>query len=322
MICEAHRKVYTTARLLKSDPDNRYLRSKLRLVTKEYNKLVKSKQKQFVENMFVELDTMENDNPRGYMQLINSMREGNFDRHSPDATSEVSPSNWHSHFKELLTKTSESEKNDQLLEFIDQNIDLFKSKLDDQFSIKELEFGLQSLKNNKASSFDQISNEMLKCSGKIYKNAFLHLFNTIGRVSLYPSLWKSDILHPIHKSDDKDDPNNFRGISIASCFSKLYIKLLKNRLEDFLNEKMCLSLNQGSGKKGSRTSDHLMVIKLLIDKMVKMGKKKLYACFVDVKKAFDCTSREILFKKLLTEYGVGGNFLCTIRSMYDNHEGI
>ena len=136
--CEAHRKVYTTARLLKSDPDNRYLRSKLRLVTKDYNKLVKSKQKQFVENMFVELDSMENDNPRGYMQLINSMREGNFDRNTPDDTSEVSPSNWHSHFNELLTKTSESKTNDQLLEFIDQNIDVFKSKLDDQFSIKKL----------------------------------------------------------------------------------------------------------------------------------------------------------------------------------------
>ena len=54
--------------------------------------------------------------------------------------------------------------------------------------------------------------------------------------------------------------------------------------------------------------------------MVKKGKQKLYACFVDVKKAFDCTKREILFKKLLTEYGVGGNFLRTLRSMYDNHE--
>ena len=63
-----------------------------------------------------------------------------------------------------------------------------------------------------------------------------------------------------------------------------------------------------------------MVIRFLIDKIVKKGKKKLYACFVDVKKAFDCTNREILFKKLLTEYGVGGNFLRTIRSMYNNHE--
>ena len=191
------------------------------------------------------------------------------------------------------------------MEFVDNNIDRFKTTLDDPFSIEELERSLKSLKNNKACCFDQISNEILKCSGRIYKHAFLHLFNAIGRVSLYPTPWKRDILHPIHKSNEKDDPNNFRGISIASCFSKLYIKLLKTRLEDFLNDKNCLSKNQGSGKKGSRTCDHLMVIRLLIDKMVKKGKQKLYACFVDVKKAFDCKKREMLFKKMLTEYGVG-----------------
>ena len=59
-----------------------------------------------------------------------------------------------------------------------------------------------------------------------------------------------------------------------------------------------------------------MVIRLLIDKMVKKGKQKLYACFFDVKKAFDCTNREILFKKLLTEYGVGGNFLFLNHEVY------
>ena len=317
---DAHRKVYTTARLLKSDPDNTYLRSKLRSVTKEYNKLVKYKQKQFVENMFSELDSMQHDNPRGYMQLINSMREGNFDRSTPDDTSGVSPSAWYMHFSNLLSKNSTSQKTEKNLEYIEQNIELFKTKLDDQFSIEEFESALKSLKNNKASSFDKITNEILKCSGKIYKNAFLHLFNSIGRACLYPSPWKKDILHPIHKSNEKDDPNNFRGISIASCFSKLFIKMLKNRLESFLDDKNCLSKNQGSGKKGSRTSDHLMVIKFLIDKMVKKGKKRLYACFVDVKKAYDCTTREILFQKLLTEYGVGGKFLRILQSMYDNHE--
>ena len=32
-------------------------------------------------------------------------------------------------------------------------------------------------------------------------------------------------MHPIYKSDEKDDPNNFRGIAIASCFGKLFTKL-------------------------------------------------------------------------------------------------
>ena len=77
---------------------------------------------------------------------------------------------------------------------------------------------------------------------------------------------------------------------------------------------------QGSGQKLSRTSDHLMVIKYLIDKVVKGQKKKLYACFVDIKKAFDFTNRQLLFYKLLSEYNVGGNFLKLLQSLYNNHE--
>ena len=149
---------------------------------------------------------------------------------------------------------------------------------------------------------------MLKTGGKVIKKAILHFFNSIQASCFYPTLWKRDILHPIHKSDEKNDPNNFRGIAISSCFGKLFTKLLKNRLESFCESKNIINKAQGSGKKLSRTSDHLMVIKYLIDKIVKSQKQKLFACFVDIKKAFDCTNRQLLFYKLLSKYNVGGNF--------------
>ena len=316
---EAHRNVLTTAKFLKHDPKNSYLRGKLQTETKLYNKLVKSKHKLFIENMFKELDTLENSDPRGYMQLVKSMREGNFDKTTPDDTSGVSPNDWHHHFSKLLAKKIDSATQYDLNNFFKDNVDFFKTKMDDPISYTELDSAIQDLKNNKASSFDRISNEILKCSGKICKNTFLHLFNSIGKNCFYPTPWKKDILHPIHKSNEKDDPNNFRGISIASCFGKLYIKILKNRLQSFMDENNFISKCQGSGKKMSRTSDHLMVLKFLIDRTVKR-KEKLYACFVDVKKAYDCTSRELLWYKLMTEYGVGGNFLKTLQSMYDGHE--
>ena len=317
---DAHRKVCSIARLVKLDPRNSYLGSQLRSATKVYNRLIKSKHKLFVDNMFEELDSMQQNNPRGYMQLIKSLRYGNFDKQTPNDTSGVSPADWYSHFSNLLAKTVDPDKKKTLDDFISANVDLFKTKLDDPFSVKEFDCTLNNLKNNKASSFDKITNEILKTSGKIYRGAFLHLFNTIGKVCLYPSDWKKDILHPIHKSNEKDEPNNFRGISIASCFGKLFIKMLKNRLEEFLNENGFVSKNQGSGKKFNRTSDHLMVIKYFIDKIVKGEKRKLYACFVDIKQAYDCTSRELLFVKMLTEYGVGGNFLRVLQALYDKHE--
>ena len=80
------------------------MRGKLRSEIKEYNRLVKSKHKQFVDNMFTELDSMQHGNPRGYMELVKSMRDGNFDKQTPDDTSGVSPSEWFTHFSNLLSQ--------------------------------------------------------------------------------------------------------------------------------------------------------------------------------------------------------------------------
>ena len=317
---EAHRAVLTTARFLRSDPKNPYLKGKLQTETKLYNKLIKSKHKEFVNNMFSELDSMEHNNPRGYMQLVKSMREGSFDKVKPDDTSGVSPSDWFSHFSNLLSKPIDPERKDFLNKFTNDNIDSAPNNLSDPITAEEFDWALKNLKNNKASSFDRITNEILKISGKICKGAFLHLFNSIGVGCFYPNQWKKDILHPIHKSNEKDDPNNFRGISISSCFGKLFIKILKNRLQSFIDERGLISKYQGSGKASSRTADHLMVIQYMINKIVKGEKKKLYTCFVDIKKAYDCTNRELLYYMLLTQYEIGGNFLKILQSMYDNHE--
>ena len=251
---EAHRKVAASARLLKCNPKDRYLGAKLRQDVKDYKRLVKLRNKQFVDNMFIELDSMQNNNPRGYMELIRAMRDGSFDKSTSDDTSGVRPSEWYSHFSNLLAKKVHDDNN--LQKYISDNIDLTRNELNEPFTLEELSSGLKGLKNNKSSSFDRISNEMLKTGGRILKTVFLKLFKSIQASSFFPTLWKKDILHPIHKSDEKSDPNNFRGIAISSCFGKLFTKLLKNRLQTYCDKKSIINKVQGSGKKSSRTSDH------------------------------------------------------------------
>ena len=108
--------------------------------------------KQFVENMFHELDSMEQNNPRGYMELVRTMRDGSFDKSTSDDTSSVSPSSWHYHFSNLLAKKIDS--NDYIEKFIIDNINLNKNKLNEPFSLEKVSVCLKGLKNNKASSFD------------------------------------------------------------------------------------------------------------------------------------------------------------------------
>ena len=131
---------------------------------------------------------------------------------------------------------------------------------------------------------------------------------------------KRDIFNPIHKSNEKDDPNNFRGIAIASCFGKLFTTLLRNRLQSYCDTYGLVSKYQGSGKKMSRTADNHLILRFLIDKIVKGEGKKLFCCFVDIKKAFDFTNRKMLFSKLISDYSIGGNFLKVLSAIYTDHK--
>ena len=77
---------------------------------------------------------------------------------------------------------------------------------------------------------------------------------------------------------------------------------------------------QGSGKKGSRTADHLLVVQFLTDKYVKQQGKYLYTCFVDLRKAFDTVPRIKLFYSLLHDYSIGGKFLKILQEIYTENQ--
>ena len=47
-----------------------------------------------------------------------------------------------------------------------------------------------------------------------------------------------------------------------------------------------------------KVTDHVFILKTLINKYVYKCKRKLYVCFVDFKKAFDSVWRSALFLKL------------------------
>jgi hypothetical protein len=62
---------------------------------------------------------------------------------------------------------------------------------------------------------------------------------------------------------------------------------LSNRLDTFLVEHNIIHENQIGFSEKSRTSDHIFVLKCIIEKYLKTDTKKLFVCFVDFHKAFD-----------------------------------
>ena len=238
-----------------------------------------------------------------------------------ETTSHVSPDSWREHFQGLLgPPIQQSPREDELILYVQQNCEAAKSCLDEPFTRCELIKAISSLKNNKAISFDRIYNEMLKTSKLIITNQLLLLFNCILSRSIYPSAWNKSILTPLHKSGELSDTNNFRGVAVSSCLGKLFNKILNTRLEQKCTREGLINDCQGSSKKGSRTADHLLVIKFLIDKYVGGANKKLFACFFDIRRAFDTIPRNLLFYTILKNYQIGGNFLKILQKIYSGNE--
>ena len=73
----------------------------------------------------------------------------------------------------------------------------------------------------------------------------------------------------------------------------------KKDLRDFLESKNLISFNQGGFGRGYRTTDHIYILKTLINNyLMKHNFFSLYVCFVDLR-AFDSVVRKALLHKLL-----------------------
>ena len=104
-----------------------------------------------------------------------------------------------------------------------------------------------------------------------------------------------------------------------SCLGKLFNSVLNARLDNFLAENKVISKTQIGFQKQARTSDHMFVLRTLIEKYTHQSKARLFTCFIDFKKAFDSVLHQALFLKL-QNLGVSGLFYNIIKDMYIGNE--
>src|SRR5579863_6292200 len=96
--------------------------------------------------------------------------------------------------------------------------------------------------------------------------------------------------------------SNYRPISILNSFSKVYEKVIYNRIESFINKHDILFKGQYGFRKNHST--HLALMSFM-DKLTGAIDKNEYAVslFIDLSKAFDTIDYTILLKKLYC-YGI------------------
>ena len=112
----------------------------------------------------------------------------------------------------------------------------------------------------------------------------------------FPQQLKQAHITPIFKSGDAENPKNYRPISITSALAKIFEKILNEQITEYLNKSNLICPNQFGFRKKMSTSDALILATENIRREIDENKFVAAAC-LDLSKAFDSISHEILLQK-------------------------
>ena len=104
---------------------------------------------------------------------------------------------------------------------------------------------------------------------------------------------------PIPKKGNAKECSNYCTIALISHASKVMLKILQARLQQYMNRE--LPDVQAGFRKGMGTRDQIANICWIVEK-AKEFRKNIYFCFIDYAKAFDCVDHNKLCK-ILKEMG-------------------
>ena len=168
----------------------------------------------------------------------------------------------------------------------------------------------KKLNKKKSSGWDGIPSFILLDTLPVMTEVFTHCINESFRQGIFPDCLKLAHVVPIHKKAEKTNPTNYRPVSLLSAFSKVFEKILFNRLYNFMKTKL---IDEQFGFRPKHSTSDLMIYLLEhISKLLSSGENCL-VLFFDLAKAFDTLDHKILLKKL-EQYGIRGIPLKLINS--------
>ena len=96
---------------------------------------------------------------------------------------------------------------------------------------------------------------------------------------------------PIPKKGNAKECSNYCTIALISHASKVMLKILQARLQQYMNHE--LPDVQACFRKGKGTRDQIANIRWIMEK-ARQFQKNIYFCFIDYAKTFDCVDHSKL----------------------------
>ena len=186
------------------------------------------------------------------------------------------------------------------------------------FHPQEVVNTLCQLKNN--SLLDECPIQLLKYLNEPLSFLLCRVFNLAVANETFPNALKCGVITPIPKKGNPKSMSAYRPVTTLNPESKIFDKLLYNRLYAFFDKNNLFTKYQFGflKKKGIEQA----ALNLIYDiNKANQNNETTVAIFIDLTKAFDCVDHGILLNKLY-RYGIRGSILNFFRSYLENRSHI
>ena len=168
----------------------------------------------------------------------------------------------------------------------------------------------------KASGGDGIPVELFQILKDDAVKVLHSICQHIWKTQQWPQDWKRSVFVPIPKKGNAKECSNYCTIALMSHTSKMMLKILQARLQQYMNRE--LPNVQAVFRKSRGTRDQIANIRWIIRK-AREFQKHIYFCFIGYAKAFDCVNHNKLWKTL-KEMGIPDHLTCLLRNLYAGQE--
>ena len=181
----------------------------------------------------------------------------------------------------------------------------------------EVKWALGSITMNKASGDDGIPVELFQILKDDAMKVLHSICQQIWKTQQWPQDWKRSVFISIPKKGNPKECSNYCTIALISHASKVMLKILRARLQQYLNCE--LPDIQAGFRKGRGTRDEIANICWIIKK-AREFQKNIYFCFTDYAKALDCVDHKETVENAERDVGLPDHLTCLLKNLYASQE--
>ena len=185
---------------------------------------------------------------------------------------------------------------------------------DAPITLGEIRTILESLSSGKSPGPDRLPNTFYRTFAAAIAPILVEVFNTSREKGSLPDSCLQGLISVLYKKKDRDDPRNYRPITLLNCDYKILTRLLATRMNTAVLQ--FVSAEQNGFVPGGFIAENIMLLKSLQAYVESEDEEALFI-FQDMEKAFDRVSWDYL-NASLSDLGFGKGFTDYISLFYSH----